>query len=49
MSGREMPWPRAMTRAPYDVGSATFGLKDADFAAHLTKAMPAGISFDPNA
>ncbi|KAF5995747.1 NPP1 family protein [Streptomyces sp. WAC00263] len=33
----------------YDFGSANFGLKDANFAAHLTKAMPAGISFDPNA
>ncbi|WP_330291295.1 NPP1 family protein [Streptomyces sp. NBC_00576] len=33
----------------YDFGSANFGLKDANFAAHLTKAMPSGISFDPNA
>jgi hypothetical protein len=33
----------------YDFGSANFGLKDANFAAHLTKAEPAGIAFDPNA
>jgi len=33
----------------YDFGSANFGLKDANFAAHLTKALPSGISFDPNA
>ncbi|MEU6374853.1 NPP1 family protein [Streptomyces sp. NPDC046909] len=33
----------------YDFGSANFGLKDANFAAHLTSAKPSGISFDPNA
>ncbi|MEU6222932.1 NPP1 family protein [Streptomyces sp. NPDC047042] len=33
----------------YDFGSANFGLKDANFAAHLTKALPSGISFNPNA
>ncbi|MEX3101585.1 MULTISPECIES: NPP1 family protein [unclassified Streptomyces] len=33
----------------YDFGSANFGLKDANFAAHLTKAKPSGIPFDPNA
>ncbi|MFD0021359.1 NPP1 family protein [Streptomyces sp. NPDC058382] len=32
-----------------DFGSAVFGLKDGNFAAHLEKAMPAGIPFDPNA
>ncbi|MFI6279931.1 NPP1 family protein [Streptomyces sp. NPDC050988] len=32
----------------YDFGSADFGLEDADFAAHLTKAEPAGIAFDPD-
>ena len=33
----------------YDFGSANFGLKDANFAAHLTSAEPSGITFDPNA
>ena len=33
----------------YDFGSANFGLKDANFAAHLTKAEPSGLPFDPNA
>ncbi|MFJ5831517.1 NPP1 family protein [Streptomyces sp. NPDC093089] len=32
-----------------DFGSAHFGLKDANFAAHLAKAKPAGITFDPYA
>jgi hypothetical protein len=32
-----------------DFGSASFGLKDGNFNAHLTKAEPAGIAFDPNA
>ncbi|MFJ8858110.1 NPP1 family protein [Streptomyces sp. NPDC102451] len=32
-----------------DFGSAVFGLKDGNFAAHLQKALPAGIPFDPNA
>ncbi|MFF5387863.1 NPP1 family protein [Streptomyces sp. NPDC013012] len=31
-----------------DFGSAHFGLKDGSFAAHLAKAKPAGITFDPN-
>ncbi|MFF4169427.1 NPP1 family protein [Streptomyces sp. NPDC001744] len=31
-----------------DFGSAHFGLKDGSFAAHLAKALPAGIAFDPN-
>ncbi|MFC8351035.1 NPP1 family protein [Streptomyces sp. NPDC057280] len=33
----------------YDFGSANFGLKDANFAAHLSSAKPSGIAFDPNA
>lgn len=33
----------------YDFGSANFGLKDANFAAHLSSAKPSGIPFDPNA
>jgi hypothetical protein len=33
----------------YDFGSASFDLKGANFADHLMKAEPAGISFDPNA
>ncbi|KPI02800.1 Necrosis inducing [Actinobacteria bacterium OK074] len=33
----------------YDFGSANFGLKDANFVDHITKAMPSGITFDPNA
>lgn len=33
----------------YDFGSANFGLKDGNFNSHLETAMPAGISFDPNA
>lgn len=33
----------------YDFGSANFGLKDANFATHLSKAQPADIPFDPNA
>ncbi|MET8979573.1 NPP1 family protein [Streptomyces sp. NPDC004539] len=33
----------------YDFGSANFGLKDANFVDHLTKAKPSGISFDPAA
>lgn len=37
------------TLSAYDFGSADFGLTDADFAAHLTKAKPTGIPFDPNA
>lgn len=32
-----------------DFGSAVFGLKDSTFAAHLAKAKPAGIPFDPYA
>ncbi|WP_309052170.1 NPP1 family protein [Streptomyces sp.] len=32
-----------------DFGSAVFGLKDGNFAAHLAKALPAGIPFDPYA
>ncbi|MFF1510192.1 NPP1 family protein [Streptomyces sp. NPDC058326] len=32
-----------------DFGSAVFGLKDGNFAAHLAKAKPAGIPFDPYA
>ncbi|MFJ8870059.1 NPP1 family protein [Streptomyces sp. NPDC102473] len=32
-----------------DFGSAVFGLKDGNFAAHLEKALPAGIPFDPYA
>lgn len=32
-----------------DWGSANFGLKDGSFNSHLAKAMPAGITFDPNA
>ncbi|MFF2139111.1 NPP1 family protein [Streptomyces sp. NPDC058193] len=31
-----------------DFGSAVFGLKDGNFAAHLGKALPAGIPFDPH-
>ncbi|MFJ8945312.1 NPP1 family protein [Streptomyces sp. NPDC102395] len=33
----------------YDFGSANFGIKDGSFASNLTKAKPAGITFDPNA
>ncbi|MCD7445556.1 NPP1 family protein [Streptomyces lincolnensis] len=33
----------------YDFGSANFGLKDANFANHLSLAKPSGIAFDPNA
>ena len=33
----------------YDFGSANFGLKDSNFAAHLSSAKPSGIAFDPNA
>lgn len=33
----------------YDFGSANFGLKDANFATHLTRAKPAAITFDPAA
>jgi len=33
----------------YDFGSANFGLKDGNFNAHLAKAKPSGITFDPNA
>jgi len=33
----------------YDFGSANFGLKDGNFASHLAKAKPSGITFDPNA
>lgn len=32
-----------------DFGSAVFGLKDGNVNAHLAKAKPAGIPFDPNA
>ncbi|MGQ4389081.1 NPP1 family protein [Streptomyces sp. SAS_270] len=32
-----------------DFGSAHFGLRDGDFNAHLAKALPPGIAFDPNA
>lgn len=32
-----------------DFGSANFGLKDGNFAAHLQKAKPSGIPFDPGA
>ena len=32
----------------YDFGSANFGLKDSYFATTLSRAMPAGIAFDPN-
>lgn len=32
-----------------DFGSAIFGLKDGNFNSHLAAAMPAGISFNPNA
>jgi hypothetical protein len=32
----------------YDFGSANFGLKDGNFATTLSRAMPAGIAFDPN-
>lgn len=32
-----------------DFGSAVFGLKDSNFAAHLAKAKPSGIPFDPYA
>ncbi|GAA3045386.1 NPP1 family protein [Streptomyces glomeratus] len=32
-----------------DFGSAHFGLRDDSFAAHLAKAEPPGIGFDPNA
>ncbi|WP_406151420.1 NPP1 family protein [Streptomyces sp. NBC_01012] len=31
-----------------DFGSAVFGLKDGNFAAHLEKALPPDIPFDPN-
>ncbi|MEH0628753.1 NPP1 family protein [Streptomyces stelliscabiei] len=37
------------TLVAYDFGSANFGLKDGSFASNLTKAMPSGITFDPNA
>lgn len=33
----------------YDFGSANFGLKDSNFASHLSSAKPSGIPFDPNA
>ncbi len=32
-----------------DFGSAHFGLRDDNFASHLAKAKPSGITFDPNA
>ncbi|MEU5716452.1 NPP1 family protein [Streptomyces sp. NPDC020403] len=32
-----------------DFGSALLGIKDGSFKAHLAKALPAGIPFDPNA
>ncbi|MFJ8825075.1 NPP1 family protein [Streptomyces sp. NPDC102467] len=33
----------------YDFGSATFGLKDGNFAGHLAAALPSGVPFDVNA
>ncbi|OON78884.1 NPP1 family protein [Streptomyces tsukubensis] len=32
-----------------DFGSATLGIKDDQFASHLSKALPEGVPFDPNA
>jgi hypothetical protein len=35
--------------ASYDFGSAHFGLRDDSFAGHLSKALPSGVAFDPDA
>jgi hypothetical protein len=37
------------TLSNHNFGSANFGLKDANFGTTLTRAKPAGITFDPNA